>query len=231
MGNIIGGGFKRISPDPILGLAPDVYLKSGDYLLNGSNASQWNDSSGNNRHFTQSITARQPLVSVDSAGKQTLRFDGVDDLLILNEALYNTSEANATVFVLFEALNDSDGTLITIRPNALNAGWLLRRININQLSYQHVRILTFNTAGSTGRYVAGFRRQGLLIDVMVNNNIVGTQTFSRYTATTDSLTAVGTDRTDGSTNLFTHANITAIATFPKALEVSEISVVINELNN
>ena len=55
--------------------------------LNGSNVSQWNDKSGNNRHVSQGAAASQPAYSATGFNnKPTIQHDGVNDFLVANTA-------------------------------------------------------------------------------------------------------------------------------------------------
>jgi hypothetical protein len=48
--------------------------------LNGSTVSQWNDKSGNGRHFTQATTSLQPVYNLTAFnGMPSVSFDGIDD--------------------------------------------------------------------------------------------------------------------------------------------------------
>ena len=51
--------------------------------LNGTNVSQWDDKSGNNRHATQGTAADQPTYSATGLnGKPSLLFDGTNDVML-----------------------------------------------------------------------------------------------------------------------------------------------------
>ena len=52
------------------------------FTLSGSQVAQWNDLSGNSRHWTQT-SADKPTRTVDDAGRTIVQFDGVDDVLEL----------------------------------------------------------------------------------------------------------------------------------------------------
>ena len=61
----------------------DVDLSA--FALSGSQVDQWSDLSANGRHWTQT-GADRPLKTADDAGRDVVRFDGVDDLLGLDGA-------------------------------------------------------------------------------------------------------------------------------------------------
>ena len=44
----------------------------------------WHDLSGNDNHAAQAIVSQRPSHTIDGAGRQVLRFDGVNDALLVN---------------------------------------------------------------------------------------------------------------------------------------------------
>jgi hypothetical protein len=52
------------------------------FTLSGSQVAQWDDLSGNSRHWTQT-SADKPTRTVDEVGRTIVQFDGVDDVLEL----------------------------------------------------------------------------------------------------------------------------------------------------
>ena len=71
--------------------------------LNGSNVSQWNDKSGNNRHATQGTAANQPLfvTSVPGAnGLPAIQTDGNDTLQIGNRTGLFQNVGGATIAIV-----------------------------------------------------------------------------------------------------------------------------------
>ena len=79
---IIFGVSKLWTPDQT---PTDLWLDAADastITLNGSTVSQWNDKSGNARHFSQSTATSQPGYSTNQLnGYPILTFDGTDDFL------------------------------------------------------------------------------------------------------------------------------------------------------
>lgn len=76
------GGSKLWRPDE-LETSLELWLDAEDtstITLNGSNVTQWNDKSGNNRHATQATASNQPLLSTIN-NRQALSFDGADDVM------------------------------------------------------------------------------------------------------------------------------------------------------
>ncbi len=72
--------------DPLT-LSPLVWLDPSDaatITLNGSNISQINDKSGNNRHYTQAVAINQPLYATGGSGINginAIQWDGNDTLI------------------------------------------------------------------------------------------------------------------------------------------------------
>jgi hypothetical protein len=69
--------------------------------LNGSNVSQWNDKSGNNRNATQGTASLQPLfVSNASNGLPALQTDGGDILVVGNKVNLFRNIGDATIAIM-----------------------------------------------------------------------------------------------------------------------------------
>lgn len=67
-----------------LGWLHDVV--DGPFTLDGSSVDQWDDRSGNGRHWSQSGGAR-PEKTVDATGRDVVRFDGIDDIMAMSGTL------------------------------------------------------------------------------------------------------------------------------------------------
>jgi len=85
-------------------LTSEVWYDAADattITLNGSNVSQWNDKSGNNRNATQATTSSQPLfVSNASNGLPALQTDGGDILVIGNLTGLFQNVGNVTMAIV-----------------------------------------------------------------------------------------------------------------------------------
>lgn len=85
-------------------LTSAVWLDAADsatITLNGSNVSQWNDKSGNNRNATQGIASYQPtFVSNVSNGLPAIQTDGGDTLIIGNRSLLFQNIGRATIAIV-----------------------------------------------------------------------------------------------------------------------------------
>ena len=69
-----------------LKIPPKVWINDSSGVTDvAGNASQWNDVSGNARHFIQGTAANRPLiVSGGLNGRRTIRFDGTNDFMTDN---------------------------------------------------------------------------------------------------------------------------------------------------
>lgn len=73
--------------------------------LNGSNVSQWNDKSGNERHATQETAVNQPeYTTAGLNGKNVVTFGGNDYFLLSNDIVSSPS----TIVVVFKFNNFND---------------------------------------------------------------------------------------------------------------------------
>lgn len=80
-------------------LGASVWLRRGLGISVDAGVSQWNDQSGNNRHFVQANTARQPSINEEGI----VSFDGVDDFLRLGENVPNNNSGEIFIVARFLA--------------------------------------------------------------------------------------------------------------------------------
>ena len=66
----------------------------------------WHDLSGNDNHAAQPTSSQQPSHTVDGAGRQLLRFDGVNDALLVNTP--PDLSAGLTLFVAYRVRTPGD---------------------------------------------------------------------------------------------------------------------------
>lgn len=96
---------------------------AGTITLNGSNVSQWNDKSGNNRHATQTTPTLQPsFVSNASNGLPALQTDGGDNLIIGNRLnlFQDVGSATIAIMVKYVAGTYSGGALSVFVSNGIS---------------------------------------------------------------------------------------------------------------
>ena len=106
-------GSQKVNWDPSL-ITTALWLDAADLstvtTVSGG-VSQWNDKSGNARHFSQGASASRPTVNATAInGKPALVFDGVNDSLAAGSAVIPTTHS---LFVLFvPTLENATGSLI-----------------------------------------------------------------------------------------------------------------------
>lgn len=160
-----------------LSLSPALWLSD-----TGTNPAQWDDLSGNGRHAVQATPANRPsIVSAALNGRQSRRFDGVDDFLALSSGLnILRNVAGATGFVVRKRTGTSDQSFFI----ASVGGGTNSRFFISQ--------------GNSGSYTTGARRLDADAGTFANNG------------TTTSNWAIQTGRVDyangGAAGLSSYAN-------------------------
>jgi hypothetical protein len=85
------------------------------FTLSGSQIAQWNDLSGNSRHWTES-SADKPIRTIDDAGRIVVRFDGVDDLLGLAGPLPALEPFSVSVVYRVRDRGDFSGIMSAVPP-------------------------------------------------------------------------------------------------------------------
>lgn len=81
---------------------------SSTITLNGSNVSQWNDKSGNSRHYAQGVAANQPAYSATAYNsKPGITFDGSTD--VLARSTTGTSATTLTAAFVVSPTNTTYG--------------------------------------------------------------------------------------------------------------------------
>ena len=169
-GGLIRG--RRNIVDSILNLSPTNYYKSGDYLLNGSTVSQWNNLVSSN-HLTQSTASLQPQ-KVTVGGRDWLRFDGVDDFLTATFSLFsNQTTGSIFIKVSFSNLNGIK-MLVSERESATAGTASLVYSNITSLSGQSSTVLSGGSLSINTPLVAGWRFQNGQRVLTINNTLVAT---------------------------------------------------------
>ena len=121
------GGPKLWRPDE-LGASLALWLDAEDtasITLNGSTVSQWDDKSGNSRHFSQATAANQPTYQAAGFnGRPTLNFDGGSDFMTMSNVLQigNSSAVSYSVFVAFQQTSVSVNPRFVFRGGAGGGG-------------------------------------------------------------------------------------------------------------
>jgi hypothetical protein len=109
--------------------SPALWLNDTSTVTDVSgNASQWNDISGNARHFTQGTAGNRPLIVASGRnGLRTIRFDGTDDRMRNNSTgmrdAYKNAGAAWTIGVYRKNANDGvDTTRVLLGNDSGTAG-------------------------------------------------------------------------------------------------------------
>lgn len=113
-----------------LGASLALWLDADDastITLNGSNVSQWDDKSGNDRHVSQAVASEQPEYGTRTLNsKNVLDFDGTEFLTSASHA-YTTngdmtvlmvSQSDGTVVSFYESMISMDGSINDWQFNA-----------------------------------------------------------------------------------------------------------------
>jgi hypothetical protein len=78
----------------------------------GGAVSQWNDKSGNDKHFSQGTAANRPIINSTAINsKPALVFDGINDHLVAGSAVIPTTHSLFVVFV--PTIENEIGVLLT----------------------------------------------------------------------------------------------------------------------
>ena len=142
---------------------------------NGAAVARWEDLSGNSRHFTQATANNQPtLVASGLNGKNTLGFDGTNDLLTLSS---NSLLRNIPAYTCF-FVRKNKSSVSTLETNFVNAVGATTIFDFNTQATNRpgirVRRQSANTLtslqGSNSQTTAGtFELWGTLIDHSVTS--------------------------------------------------------------
>jgi hypothetical protein len=99
-------GSATFAPDQLADLAFWYDAVQSPVVESGGIVEQWQDLSGNGNHATQSNGAQRPNKTTDAVGRQVLRFDGTDDVLLVSSPPEMSD--GVTAFVVFRMRNRVD---------------------------------------------------------------------------------------------------------------------------
>jgi hypothetical protein len=219
MGAAYGNSFDPRSLSPALWLSDT-----------GSNPGQWDDISGNNRHATQATPENRPeIVENVQNGRQVRRFDGVNDLMLIDMSASfsqpvtifcvvknNINPANINGRIIHSSSSiDSETNLFL--PIALNVGgshiWNFGTDTTTAVSFgSNMQILCVNANGASSSTI----RNG--VSIFTGNP--GLNALARYVS-------IGGRYHDGLRNF--NGDIAEILVFPTALSTSDRKSVENYL--
>jgi hypothetical protein len=152
--------------------------------VSGSDVTQWNDLSGNNRHATQGTSTNRPKSGTRTMnGKNVIDFDGVNDLLI-NDSLstpFIGEDVPFTFFAVLRSDSSSGGSPFALTSTSIGGPYLW--------PYADVFLIRDNGGGDgttftiTGSNALSdlsvtYRSSGLNFTGWVNQTLVRTQSYN-----------------------------------------------------
>jgi hypothetical protein len=129
------GGFSPLDVDGLqLWLRADagVYqdaAKTTPAVNDGDVVGCWEDQSGNGNDATQATTAKKPVVKLGIVnGKPVVRFDGIDDKLIISSTLNISGAQDRTFFAVCKTSSGTSEPVFSINADSSVAGkrWTVR---------------------------------------------------------------------------------------------------------
>jgi hypothetical protein len=107
------------------------------FTLSGSQVTQWNDLSGNGRHWAQT-GADTPIRTFDDDGRTIVQFDGVDDLLALAGPLLALEPFSVGVVYRVRDRGDFTGIMSAVPPAGSDhtAFWTFRNASAASFAVQ-----------------------------------------------------------------------------------------------
>lgn len=232
----VSAGF---SPSDISGL--QLWLDANDSatITHSSNAvSQWNDKSGNSRHFTQSSAGAKPTTNTRTLNsKNMLDFDGSDWMTSNLEALGSTGLHMAagqafTVFVVLD--HDANAGYFFGRASAAagNRGFaiLTDAANLQALARGSANRAVKNTWTGTPPSIVTSRWSGTVWQTGYNADALVTQTPGTAAEDTGEKIAIGARTTATTPAIFLDGGIAEIIVYDTSLSDANITSVLNYLN-
>jgi len=142
----------------------------------GGAVSQWDDKSGNARHFSQGIAANRPTVNSTAInGKPVLIFDGINDSLAAGSAVIPTTHS---LFIVFVPTIESTANVLIGQWASGQNGRLLISCNQNcEGSNASGRLNFFNASATQGGCSAG-GGLGFAADVSITNTATLVESIS-----------------------------------------------------
>jgi hypothetical protein len=169
---------------------PDLafwYDAAGSTYASGT----WHDLSGNGNHAAQPIASRQPSQTTDGMGRRLLRFDGVNDALLVNAP--PDLSAGLTLFVVYRVRTPVDfhGILAASAPTGTDHQQFFtlqyeqtanRRIQVFGRSIQPNQVVAQGVDSTETQYaIVTFDDEGVDVELRDLNGIKGdTSTFAPF---------------------------------------------------
>jgi hypothetical protein len=110
---------------------------ASSFTLSGSQVDQWDDLSGNGRHWSHA-GADQPIRAVDGEGRNVVHFDGVDDLLELSGPLPALEPFSVGLVYRVRDRGDFTGIISVVPPAGTDhtAFWTFRNTSAASFAVQ-----------------------------------------------------------------------------------------------
>jgi hypothetical protein len=199
--------------------SPAVWLSATDItpVADGTALSTWSDSSGNNNDAAHGTAGNQPAYYNSCAGlnnQPCVRFDGVDDFLILNSEV-----TSRTIFSVSEAIGTSDNRVLYASSSANNT-YLRNDIN----NTEHYLEIGGNVISNSSPQLQIFNTlllDGTDISIRTNGGNVSTNA----SALTFSLGQIGELLGGGSGTDPYSGNFAEVLAYTTALTNAEISLI------
>jgi hypothetical protein len=235
MRRLVFGRTYGIQPNELPNLA--VWLKADSGVtVTGSGVSQWNDLSGNGRHFTQSTDSkRPPLVNGVLNGFPVLRFDGTSQELAGNTATLNTynNKSGGSIFTVVRDVNPSGGNtvhfVLVFTNNAGSARATITTRNSSnifqagsrRLDSDTFRSSDFSPSNSNWNILNGqFNWAGNQLQLFVNNSGQAINTYSSGGGNTSATNSLSASIGNGANN-FLSGDIAEIICYDRHLNATE----------
>jgi len=167
---------SRVSAFGPLSLSPSLWLDASDsatlFQSNGGAAASadgdpvgyWLDKSGNNRHVSQTDPTKKPLLKLSvQNGRNTIRFDGVNDYI-----LNSTISSSVSEFWTFAVFKKNGATNQYIHDTVSGYQDYLTW----QGSRWYINVNNFGDATTTGSFIFGNRFKANPNDVYKNSVLV-----------------------------------------------------------
>jgi hypothetical protein len=112
-------------------------VDASGFTLSGGQVAQWNDLSGNSRHWTQA-SADKPTRTIDGSGRTIVQFDGVNDFLELAGPPPALEPFSVSVVYRMRDRSDFTGIVTAVPPAGADHSffWTFRNASADSLSVQ-----------------------------------------------------------------------------------------------